>query len=83
MWFLGFVLVVGCVIGALLAWSLRRAAQTATTGQPTPEEVRIKTDIDHQVEFIKEEDAREQSEVMHADRDGLLARLRGLVRGKK
>lgn len=75
------------VIGllAVLAFALyvvatRRVAKAV--GQPTPAEAKIEAQTLTETAAIKENGEKLKAEVLHADRDGLLARLRDRVRGK-
>lgn len=62
-------------------WFTERARVKSSI--PAPAERAIEQQTNQQIEFVKEEAERDEVEVMHADRDGLLARLRDRVRGKK
>lgn len=81
LWILGTLAAV--VLGVwvtLVATASKRI--TGSLGQPTPDEAKIEADTALRARELVNQGDREKSEVMNADRDGLLARFRDRVRGK-
>jgi hypothetical protein len=68
------------ILMAFALWVL--GTRQIAKGQPTPAEAQIEAETKAAALVIVNEGETTKSEVLHADRDGLLARLRDRVRGK-
>jgi hypothetical protein len=66
---------------AIYALATRRVAQTL--GQPTPETAKIESKTIADARAVVNEGEQAKQEVLYADRDSLLSKLRDRVRGKK
>lgn len=67
---------------AVAVWLLSVNDNVKISGQPTPQEAKIEAETAQRAREIVNQGDEEKTEVLNADRNGLLARLRDRVRGK-
>ncbi len=80
LWIVGTLAAVVLVLWVLL--TITRGEVVRITGKPTPEEAKIEAQSLERAADIVNEGEKAKAEVLNADRDGLLDRLRDRVRGK-
>lgn len=80
-------LVLGMAAVVLVSWVVIYAMATRSAvkayGEPTPETAKIEAKTVEQARAIVNEGEAEKREVLNADRNGLLAKLRDSVRPKR